>query len=181
MPGCNTASYKRLQRVLPCKCNYTAHGTKQRTGLYRGVSCDCTHSTAHDTSPTKTVITPTAPRWSVSQSRNTFSTYQIPDATPGRCTGQHSRPIIIRYKKGCSISQTMPARRGLLLPCADRWQVLHPAHLLRGQRFHLCRVSPAASRCFPRPAPSTRRVSPSAGRRGTIDGYRRISFRAFAR
>lgn len=38
----------------------------------------------------------------------------------------------------------MPARRGLLLPCVDRWQVLHPAHLLRGQRLHLYRVSPAA-------------------------------------
>ena len=33
---------------------------------------------------------------------------------------------------------------GQLLPCADRWQVIHPAHLLRGQRLHLYRVSPAA-------------------------------------
>lgn len=31
-----------------------------------------------------------------------------------------------------SISKTMPARRGQLLPYADRWQVLHPAHLLSG-------------------------------------------------
>ena len=32
----------------------------------------------------------------------------------GRCTGQHSRPIIIRYIRAqrCGISQTMPARRG---------------------------------------------------------------------
>ena len=46
----------------------------------------------------------------------------IPDttATPGRCTGQHSPPIIIRYIRW----QTMPARRGQLLPCMDRWQVL---------------------------------------------------------
>lgn len=66
----------------------------------------------------------------------------IPDttATPGRCTGQRRPPIIIRYIRG----QTMPARRGLLLPSADRWQVLHPAHLLRGQRLHLYTVSPAA-------------------------------------
>lgn len=28
MPGCNTALHNRLQRVLPCKCNYTAHATK---------------------------------------------------------------------------------------------------------------------------------------------------------
>lgn len=79
---------------------------------------------------------------------------QIPDttATPGRCTGQHRPPIIIMYIRGCSISQTMPAAAGQLLPCADRWQVLHPAHLLRGQRLHLHRVSPAGSRCLPRPA-----------------------------
>ncbi len=54
---------------------------------------------------------PSAPRWSVSQRR---------------CTGQRNRPIIIRYirvqrcapllwihARQCSISQTMPARRGL--------------------------------------------------------------------
>lgn len=46
----------------------------------------------------------------------------IPDttATPERCTGQHSPPIIIRYIRG----QTMPATAGQLLPCADCWQVL---------------------------------------------------------
>lgn len=78
----------------------------------------------------------------------------IPDttATPGRCTGQHSTPIIIRYIRG----QTMPAAAG--------------------QRLHLYRVSSAGSRYFPRPAacslapgqrsglaPSTRRSSPAAG------------------
>lgn len=42
----------------------------------------------------------------------------------GRCTGQRSRPIIIRYVRGCSISQTTQSRRGQLLPSADRWQVL---------------------------------------------------------
>nr|DAY84634.1 MAG TPA: hypothetical protein [Caudoviricetes sp.] len=54
----------------------------------------------------------------------------------------------------CSIPQTIPARRGQLLPSADRWQVLHPARLLRGQRLHLYRVSLS---------PSTRRGSPAAG------------------
>ena len=114
----------------------------------------------------------------------------IPDttATPERCTGQHSRPIIIRYIKGCSIPQTVPARRGQLLPSADRWQVLHPAHLLRGQHLHLYGVSPAA--CNLAPVSSAARTGSvwraiqrqgRGGRRGTIDGYRRISFRAFAR
>ena len=75
----------------------------------------------------------------------------------------------------------MPARRGQLLPSADRWQVLHPAHLLSGQRLHLYRVSPAAVSMLPTPggwrsgtgsavkagilAPSTQRGSPAAGAR----------------
>lgn len=60
----------------------------------------------------------------------------------GRWTGRGSRHIIIMYirvrpllwihVRRCNISQTMPARRGQLLPSADRWQVLHPMHLLRG-------------------------------------------------
>ena len=92
----------------------------------------------------------------------------------GRCTGHSSRPIIIRYirvqrcallwihARRCSRSQTVPARRGQLLLCVDRWQVLHPAHLLRGQRLHLYRVSPA---------PSTRRGSPAAGARRAARNY----------
>lgn len=70
----------------------------------------------------------------------------IPDTRhhAGRCAAQHRPPIIIMYIRGCSIPQTMPARRGQLLPCVDRWQVPHPAYLLRGQRLHLYRVNPAA-------------------------------------
>lgn len=79
--------------------------------------------------------------------------------------------------------QTMPARRGQLLPSADRWQVLRPAHLLTGQCLHLYRVSPASVSMLPAPggsrpgtgsavrvhrvylAQSTRRGSPAAGAR----------------
>ena len=196
MPCCNTALYKRLRRVLPCQCNYTAHATKQRTRLYSGVPCDCTRLTAHDNRPTQAAIIPPAPRWRAYTRPEALSLYPDTTATPGRCTGQHRPPIIIRYIRG----QTMPAAAGQLLPCADRWQVLRPAHLLRGQRLHLCRVSPAGSQCFLRPAAgdlapgqrSRRAVwhplpggaiqrHGRGGRRGTIDGYRRISFRAFAR
>ena len=67
-------------------------------------------------------------------------------------------PYYNNVYKGGSISQTMPARRG--------------------QRLHLYRVSLAASRCFPHPAGQSNGRG-AAG--GTIDGYRRISFRAFAR
>lgn len=68
-----------------------------------------------------------------------------------------------------------------------------PAHLLMGQRLHLYRVSPAAFNLAPGQqsgrAGSAWHTPPGGavqrqgygGRRGTIDGYRRISFRAFAR
>ena len=81
-PCCNAAPYKRLQRVLFRKCNYTAHAIKQRTGLYKGFSCDYARSTSANTRPTQAAIIPPAPRWSVSQRRSTSSTYQIPDTTP---------------------------------------------------------------------------------------------------
>lgn len=48
-------------------------------------------------------------------------------ATPGRCTGQHRPPIIIRYIRRCRGAPccgSMPARRGQLLPCMDRLQAL---------------------------------------------------------
>ena len=53
------------------------------------------------------------------------------------------------HARQCSRSQTMQARRGLRLPPVDRWQVLHPAHLLIGHRLHLYRVSPAAGDLAP--------------------------------
>lgn len=104
----------------------------------------------------------------------------IPDTsvTPGRCTAQHSRPIIIRY-----IRMQRPRKPGGV-------SSTDPAQLLRGQRLHLYRVSQAGSRCFPHLALAWHRVSLALAwrcafflerRRGTIDGYRRISFRAFAR
>ena len=113
----NTSVYSAF---LYRQCNYTAHATKQRTGLHSGFSYDCTRSTVHDTSTTQADIMPPVPRWALHRS-----------AQPS---------IIIRYIRG----QTMPARRGQLLPCVDRWQVPHPAYLLRGQRLHLYRVNPAA-------------------------------------
>ena len=85
---CNTAPYKRLQRVLPCRCNYTAHATKQHTWLYSGFSSDCTRSTASDNSPTQTAIVPPAPRWSAYQRPDALHRYQIPP--PRRDAGQVS-------------------------------------------------------------------------------------------
>ena len=192
LPGYNTATHERLQRVLPCKCNYTDHATKQRTGLYRGFSGDYTSSTDHDTTPTQAAIIPPAPRWSVSQRRSSSSTYQIPpprrDAAQVSATAYYNK--VYKRVQGCA----------LLWIHAKRCSISQTIQAAAGQRLYLHRVSPAGSRCFPRPAAgglapgqrSGRAVwhpppggavqrQGHGGRRGTIGGSRRISFRAFAR
>ena len=150
---CNTASYKRLQRVLCRQCNYTAHVIKRRTVLYSGFSCDCTRSITHDTRPTKAAIIQTC--GTLERVQEPQRLQHIPDttATPGRCTGQHSPPIIIRYIRG-----GRPCQPGgvSMLPTPGGLQsgTLHP-------------VGQSSSR--------------GGGRSGTIGGSRRISFRAVAR
>ena len=99
LPCSNTATNKRLQRVLHRQCSYTANAAKQCTELCRVFSCDCTRSTAHDTKPTQAAIIPPAPRWSVSQRRNTSSAYQI--QPPRRTLRRPAQPpIIIMYIRG---------------------------------------------------------------------------------
>lgn len=110
----------------------TIHAIKQHTELCRGFSCDCTRSTAHDTKPTQAAIIPPAPRWSVSQRRNTSSTYQIP--APRRTLYRSAQPpIIIRYIR---------VQEGYAPVMNPRQTVQQIAG----------RASPAGSRCFPRPA-----------------------------
>lgn len=128
LPRCNTVPYKRLQRVLPCQYNYTAHATKRRTRLYSGFSCDYARSTAHDTRPTKAAIIPPVPRWRTYTRPDAFNRYQIPP--PRRDAKQVSTAAY--YNK---VYKTVQG-------CAP----------LRGQSLHLHRVSPAGARCFPRPA-----------------------------
>lgn len=169
--------------ISAVNANYTVTTLKPFTGLYSGFSIDLTRSSAHNTAITQDDYAPSAPRWRASQRRSTSSIYQ----TPPRRTlyGSAKPPIIIRYirvqrcallwihARQCSKSQTVPARRG--------------------QRLHLYRVSPAAFNLAPGQqsgrAGSAWHTPPGGavqrqgygGRRGTIDGYRRISFRAFAR
>lgn len=83
----HTSVYSAFCRV---NANYTAHAAKQRTWLYRRIPCNPTRSTAHDTRPAKAAIIPPAPRWSVSQRRNTSSTYQIP--APRRTLHSSAQP-----------------------------------------------------------------------------------------
>ena len=136
LPGCNIAPCKRLQRVLPCQCNYTTHIAKQRTRLYNGFSCDCAHSTAHDTRPAKADIIPPAPRWRAYTHLDALNRYQIPpqrrDTAQGSTAVYYNKvykrvqgcALLWIHARQCSIPQTMPARRSQLLPCANRWQVL---------------------------------------------------------
>lgn len=87
---CNTAPYKRLQRVLCHSRSYTAHTTKQHTWLCRGFSCDCSRSTAHDNRPTQADIIPTATRWRAYTRPDTLNRYQIP--APRRTLHRSAQP-----------------------------------------------------------------------------------------
>lgn len=131
LPCCNTAPYKRLQHVLFRPCNYAAHAAKRLTGLYRGFSCDLSHSTATNTRPTQAAIIPPAPRWSAHTHRDAPHRYQIP---PPRRTLYSSAqpPIIIRYIR---------VRR--CAPVMDSCQTV---------QYITDHASPAGSRCFSRPA-----------------------------
>ena len=153
---------------------YTVHTTKQRAGLYRGVSCNCTHSTARDTRPTHAAIIPPVPRWSVSQRRNASSIYQIP--TPRRTLYSSAQPPY--YNKVYKGQRCTP--------------VMDPCQTVQHIADH---ASPAAVSILPTPGGlqsgtgSVWHPPPGGavwqqgrgGRRGTIGGSRRISFRAFAR
>lgn len=123
LPGCNTAQYKRLQRLFCRPCNfYTTTTSKPFTGLYSGVSVNLTHSSAHNTASTQAAYIPLAPRWRAYRQVQHIRRYQTP---PTRRTLYRPAqpPIIIRYirvrrcpllwihARQCSIAQTMPARR----------------------------------------------------------------------
>lgn len=130
----------------------TAHRALQALFLLFALFCRrCVAGTSAYTAPP-------APRWSTHTRRNTSSTYQIPTPRRTLCRSAQppyynkvykSAPLLWIHARQCSTSQTMQTRLGQLLPSADRWQVLHPAHLLRGQRLHLCKVSPAACNLAP--------------------------------
>lgn len=147
----------------------TAHRALQ--GRFRPFSSFCRSCVAGASA----YAAPPAPRWSVSQRRNTSSAYQIPDATLGRCIGQHSRHTIIRYIRvqGCA-------------------PVMDPCQTVQHIADH---ASPARSRCFTRPAacnlapgqPCTLHPAGQSSSRGATGGAEPLTalavalFRAFAR
>ena len=111
---CNTQKYKRLQRVLCRSCNYTTSTAKQRTGLYRGVSCNLPHSTAANTRPTHAAIIPPAPRWSAHTRRTLYSSAQ-PSYYNKVYKGAGGRPCY----------GSVPTRRGLDASSARRLAIWH--------------------------------------------------------
>ena len=151
---CNTAPYKRLQRVLCRQCNLyhqrnkTAHRSLQ--GLFLKFVPLSRRRYQTDTSGYNTACATleriTAPG----------RAQQIPDATaiPDAVQVSTDRPIIIRYirAQGCA-------------------PVMHLCQTVQHIADH---ASPARS------APPHVQGQPG-GRRGTTGGYRRSSFRAFAR
>lgn len=149
--------------------NYTAHATKQRTGLYNGVSCDYASSTAHDTRPTQAVIIPPATRWRVYTHPDALNRYQIPpprrDAAQVNTAAYYNK--VYKRVQGCACYGSMPDSAAYRRPCQRRRSV-DAFHARRLKIWH------------PPPGGAVQRQG-RGRRRGTIGGFRRISFRAFAR
>ena len=164
-----SATRKRLQRLLSRQSNYTAHATKQRTGLYRRFSCNLSHSTAADTKPTKADITPPAPRWSASQRRSISSIYQIPNATPDVIQVSTAALLyIIRYirvQQCAPCYGSMPGGASYRRPCQRRRLAIWHRSAVRTHRVS--------------PAPSTRRGSPAAGARRAAPNHWRLAAASF--
>ena len=122
LPCYNTPNTSVYSAFCAINAVYTAHAAKQCTGLYCGVSCylPCFAAAVWRVHP------------AIPHRLRHVGAYHSAVAPPahtryqrhaGRCTGQRSRPIIIRYirvqrcallwihAKQCSISQTIQARR----------------------------------------------------------------------
>lgn len=173
--------------------SYTARATKQRTELYRGFTRDYARSTAHDIRPTQADIIPPAQCWSVSQRPDGLHRYQI--LPPLRTLHSSAQPPY--YNK---VYKGAPP---VMDPCQTVQQIADhasPAHLLRGAAPPPVQGQPGGVSMLPTPGglrsgtgQRSGRTSwhflpggavqqqGCGGRRGTIGGSRRSSFRAFAR
>ena len=171
----------------------TARATKQRTELYRGFTRDYARSTAHDIRPTQADIIPPAQCWSVSQRPDGLHRYQI--LPPLRTLHSSAQPPYYNkvYKGAPPVMDSCQTVQQI----ADH---ASPAHLLRGAAPPPVQGQPGGVSMLPTPGglrsgtgQRSGRTSwhflpggavqqqGCGGRRGTIGGSRRISFRAFAR
>lgn len=160
MSCCNTATRKRLQRVLCCSCNLYRTRYKTAHKALQGIFLQlCPLNSPRHQTDTSGYNTACATLERITHARTACTRYQIP---PPRRTLYRSTqpPYYNNVYKGAWVQQI-----------ADH-------------------ASPAGSRCFQRLALAWHRVGLAlawhcafflARRRGTIDGSRRISFRAFAR
>lgn len=99
-----------------------------------GVSVNLTHPSAHNTADTQTAYAPPAPHWRAYRQALHLHRYKIPP--PRRTLYRAGQPpIIICIGMGAPVRIVMD-------PC-------QAAHLLRGQRLHLYRVSPVACNLAP--------------------------------
>jgi len=119
LPGGVQATYKRLQHVLCSPCSYITQAAKQRTGLYRGISVNLTHSKAHNTANTQTARTPPVPRWMAYRQAQHLHRYQIP---PTRRTLYRSAqpPYYNKVYKGAAVRpcyRSMPDSATHRKPC----------------------------------------------------------------
>ena len=108
MPLYNTSPYKRLQHSLYHPCNYTTQTPKPFAWLYSGFSFNLRYSSAHNTAATQAAYTHLHPAgW------HTVKRYTCTDTRyyrrAGRCTGQRSPPIIIRYIRVRPVIDPCPA------------------------------------------------------------------------
>lgn len=138
----------------------TAHAAKRITGLYRGFSCDLPHFTAANTRPTQAAIIPPVPRRTLYR-----------PAQP---------PYYNKVYKGARVRPcygSMPDSAAHCRPCQPGGG-LDTSHARRLAIWH--RSAAGRTGWHPPPGGAVRRQG-RGGRSGTIDGYRRSSFRAFAR
>ena len=133
--------------------SYTANDVKRHTGLYRRFSRDLPHSTAYNTRPTQAAIIPPAPRRGATQvSTAAYYNKVYKGAAVRPCYGY--MPDSAAYHRPCKPGGVCVST---CTGSARRLAIWHP------------------------PLGGAVQQQGHGGRRGTIDGYRRISFRAFAR
>lgn len=106
----------------------------------------------------------------------------------GHCTSQRSRPIIIRYIRGGSGAPPVMDLCQTVQHTADHANPAASAPTVCGSLASSAPDAPAEGSASPpvqgQPGGGLAPVSSQwrgGRRRGTIDGYRRVSFRAFAR
>ena len=118
LPGGVSATHKRSQQIFCYQCNYTAKTSKAFTGLYRGISVNLTHSSAHNTAATQAAYAPLAPRWRAYRQAQHLQKYPdtaaTPDAVQGRATAYYNKvykgaSLLWIHARLYSIAQTMPA------------------------------------------------------------------------